>query len=325
MLIFLVPLLIVVALTVEAARADAPAAAAAPVAVVAVLDEPGMPLRGCRSAPGVVAEILADAGMQAHRLSAAELADPQVFSRQRFDMVVLPCGETFPAAARDSLLQFLRAGGDLVTMGGYAFQDLVRQVDGQWRSEQELLRREVAGSDARRSVAGGRRRVRRSCRNPDRRRRLSTAGGAARVRMRSCRRTSPLRGSRCARVELHDDAWTGSGGFYTCVHVTPGRQYRASGAIRATQLAGPGIAYIAVYQFDAQGNYVDSRDFGVAPRAGRLADLRISLRAVRPRGPRARPVRVLPEERRCVLRRGPSVRSDRRALPAPQHGDRRTG
>ena len=47
------------------------------------------------------------------------------------------------------------------------------------------------------------------------------------------------------------------------VRVTPGRQYRASGAIRATQLAGPGIAYIAMYQFDAQGKYIDSRDFAV--------------------------------------------------------------
>ncbi len=76
-------------------------------------------------------------------------------------------------------------------------------------------------------------------------------------------REAPYRGAQCVRVELRDDACLGSGGCYARVGVTPGRHYRASGAPARTQLAGPGIAYVAVYQFDAQGNIVDFRDFAV--------------------------------------------------------------
>jgi hypothetical protein len=260
--LFIVGVLAVATRGEDSPPLDSPPLAPPPSARAAVLDEPGMPMRGCPSVPGVIAEILADAGVQVQRISAAELADPLVLSKQRFDMVVLPSGPTFPVAARESLTQFLRAGGDLVTLGGYAFENLVRQVDGQWTGEQELLDAKLLAvtrddqsfvsdggfEDASPAPIGG-----------------ETIDGRWRRtgEYAALSQDAPFRGSRCARVELHDDAWTGSGGFYARARVTPGRQYRASGAIRATQLAGPGIAYIAVYQLDAQGNTVDWRDFGV--------------------------------------------------------------
>ena len=81
-------------------------------------------------------------------------------------------------------------------------------------------------------------------------------------------REAPYRGGQCVRVELRDESSLGSGGCAARVRVTPGRHYRASGAVRATQLAGPGIAYIAVYQLDAQENIVEFRDFAVVREPG---------------------------------------------------------
>ncbi len=255
-----VSLLIAVALPVGGWGVGERPAGAAPAVRAAVLDEPGMPTRGCPSAPQVVAEILGEAGLEVQRISAAELADPRVFSRQSFDLVVLPCGETFPAIARTALLEFLAADGSLVTMGGYAFQDLVRQVDGQWRREKEVLAEKLVAAtrDERSLIANG---------GFEDEVEIPVGGGDWDGRWRrtgdyaTVSREHPFRGARCARVELREDAWTGSGGYYAAVRVTPGRQYRVSGAIRAERLAGPGIAYIALYQYDAQGNYVDSRDF----------------------------------------------------------------
>ncbi|MHB9076527.1 MAG: beta-galactosidase [Pirellulaceae bacterium] len=226
----------------------------------AVLDEPGMPLRGCPSSPAVIAEILSAAGLRVDRVSAQQMADARVLCRENYDLLVLPTGETFPAVARDAVLQFLHGGGDLVTMGGYAFQDLVRQVDGQWKPEQEVCEAKLrdATRDDQSLVADG------GFENADE---PPIGGDAIDGRWRrtaacvAVSREAPYRGEQCGRVELSDENSLGSAGYSARVRVIPGRHYRASGAVRATQLAGPGIAYISIYQFDAQENIVDFRDF----------------------------------------------------------------
>ncbi len=233
-----------------------------PPARAAVLDEPDLPVHGCPSSPATLVDILAEAGLQARRISAAELADPGVLSVEQFDLLVLPNARTFPVAAREALIQFLHAGGDLVSVGGYALEDLVRRVDGQWVREQEWCEaklREVTREERSLVADGGFEEAVEVPIGPDK-----IQGGWRRSGpYATLSQDAPLRGARCARVELDDEAGTSSGGFAARVRVTPGREYLARGAIRATRLAGPGIAYIAVYQFDAQGRYVDSRDFAV--------------------------------------------------------------
>ena len=242
--------------------ATSPTAAQPASGSAAVLDEPGMPLRGCPSSPAVIAEILSAEGLRVDRVSAQQMADSSVLSNQNYDLLVLPTGETFPAVARDAVIQFLHGGGDLVTMGGYAFQNLVRQVDGQWKPEQEVFEAKLrdATRDDQSLVADG------GFENADE---APIGGDAIDGRWRrsaacvAVSREAPYRGQQCGRVELSDENSLGSGGYDARVRVTPGRHYRVSGAVRATQLAGPGIAYIAVYQFDAQENVVDFRDFAV--------------------------------------------------------------
>jgi hypothetical protein len=60
------------------------------------------------------------------------LADPGFFNASRFDVLVLPTGRSFPAPARLALVGFLHQGGNLISLGGYAFNDQLREAGGKW-------------------------------------------------------------------------------------------------------------------------------------------------------------------------------------------------
>ncbi|MBI2301156.1 MAG: cellulase family glycosylhydrolase, partial [Armatimonadetes bacterium] len=88
---------------------------------VAILDEPAAP-----RSPGAVdvarlAEALTAAGYGVTRVRAGDIADPQRLTPANFDLLVLPAAPSFPAAARDGLLGYLRAKGAVLSVGGYAF------------------------------------------------------------------------------------------------------------------------------------------------------------------------------------------------------------
>ena len=89
-------------------------------AILDVKTPAGMNRWGCVSDPAVFEDALKD-GWSVRRISSDELADKVAFSRDRFDLLILPCGSYFPAAATNSLTTFLKAGGHLFTTGGYAF------------------------------------------------------------------------------------------------------------------------------------------------------------------------------------------------------------
>lgn len=114
-----------------------------PKGVAAILDEPGMPIHGTASSPETIARILSGAGLETRRLSAVELADPTVLNPTRFHLVVVLTGQTFPAAARLTFREFLRSGGGLITMGGYAFNQQVRKVENQWLGEEGLVQTQL--------------------------------------------------------------------------------------------------------------------------------------------------------------------------------------
>jgi len=82
--------------------------------------------------PGRIARILGTAGFEVEFVDAAGLGDPARFSADEFDVLVLPYGSTFPGRCAGNLRAFLRAGGCLVTAGGYAFDKLLFKLGGQW-------------------------------------------------------------------------------------------------------------------------------------------------------------------------------------------------
>ncbi|MGQ9731811.1 MAG: hypothetical protein ACUVX8_11130, partial [Candidatus Zipacnadales bacterium] len=95
---------------------------------IAILKDETLPVVGAGSDPDTLKEIIERIEGQPYEvtlLSAAELGDRSVLSPRRFDMVILPYGETFPAAAAGAFRRFLRGGGDLLTMGVYAFNNLI--------------------------------------------------------------------------------------------------------------------------------------------------------------------------------------------------------
>ena len=211
---------------------DAPQGAPDRRPAAAILHEPGMPARGCPSAVEVMAQILAKAGVSVEMISADQLADGAVLTKSRFDILVVPTGETFPAAARPALVEFLRSGGDLVATGGYAFQDLVRRVDGQWISERERVEvnRQQAMRDERSLLVDS---------GFESAAEAPVGGDAIDGRWRRSSasafvsRESPYRGTQCVRVVLREGEDASSGGYHAKVPVVPGRHYCITAAIRA--------------------------------------------------------------------------------------------
>ncbi|MBM4046294.1 MAG: hypothetical protein FJ279_14380, partial [Planctomycetes bacterium] len=96
---------------------------------IAILKD-SLPVEGVASSPDHLGQVLRTAGFDVSFLSADALADPQQFNRRKLDLVVLPYGASFPLDAHRAFLRFLQQGGHFISLGGYAFDNLlVRQGD----------------------------------------------------------------------------------------------------------------------------------------------------------------------------------------------------
>jgi len=109
--------------------------------VVAIFRD-DVPAVGAASAPEALAGLVRRAGYEAKFLDAAMLADEKRLDAGKVWLVILPYGATFLAAARENFQRYLAAGGDFVSTGGYAFNNLVvkdsrrkwaRAVDAPWQ------------------------------------------------------------------------------------------------------------------------------------------------------------------------------------------------
>ncbi len=230
-----------------------------PGGTAAIFCEPGMPITGKASPPETLAAILRKAGFEVRLLSADQLADPMVFNASQFDLVVLPTGESFPAEARPAMIEFLRGGGDFISVGGYAFNRLLRRVNGRWVPEEQAVRAELdRATRAESSLVpnGGFERVQD----------VPLSGTAVEGQWR---RTSgdctvveetPSEGRFCAKVAVPATAVNPGGQFQLDLPAKPNAVYQASGWMRTQGVTGQGIAFMAVYQYGG-GKLVEHRDF----------------------------------------------------------------
>jgi hypothetical protein len=101
-----------------------------------------IPVRGTPSNPDTLGALLQGAGYQVEYLSAEQLSDPGQFSRERYDILVLPYGPSFPAPARKTLVTFLSRGGSFFSAGGYAFDNPLLKSSRGWVGESEALAEE---------------------------------------------------------------------------------------------------------------------------------------------------------------------------------------
>jgi len=205
-----------------------------------------IPVEGRASSPDHLAGLLRRAGYAVTFLDSAALADPDRFSRERFELVVLPYGASFPLPAVDNFLRFLQQGGDFLSTGGYAFDKLLVKKNGKW---QEYDRSVSARAGTEMLVNGGFESETKGNWTP------TVPGVCAVVPER------PHGGRRCALVDNRKgpDAAV----WRARVEVEPNKDYVASAWLRTENVEKTetyGFAYYAVYAYDKQDRLVQSRD-----------------------------------------------------------------
>lgn len=98
-----------------------------------------IPPQGTPSDPKFLGTTLKEAGYLVEFLTTNQLSDPKHFTRERYDILVLPYGESFPASAQKSLQAFLSRGGSFFATGGYAFNNPLLKGETGWITEEEAL------------------------------------------------------------------------------------------------------------------------------------------------------------------------------------------
>lgn len=214
---------------------------------VAILHEPSLPVKGARTPLETFQRVLA--GVPLTPLNASQLADPAIFNADKFDLLIVPTGASFPVEARKTLLAFLMQGGDLLCTGGYAFDYLLMKQNGKWVSYAEFIQRQMA-----------RARDPRFARVPNGGFEDGGIGWQADVR-EQCRivTENPAAGEHCAKVTA-SNVQSGARFSYT-LPVQPGGIYLVGASMRTENVQGPGFAFLAVYQYDREGKLVTFKDF----------------------------------------------------------------
>ncbi len=83
-------------------------------------------------------KLYTDGGYDVTKLNVKEFADESVLSAEAFDVVVLPYGDAFPLSGITSFKKFVANGGKVITLGGYAFSNVIN-VDGELNEESYAL------------------------------------------------------------------------------------------------------------------------------------------------------------------------------------------
>lgn len=85
-----------------------------------------------------IARGLADQGLTVVRLDAAAMANPYLVTPEYFNLLVLAHPRRFPASSVEVVAQFAERGGNLMVLGGPAFEKVVWPYANQWFSSDEL-------------------------------------------------------------------------------------------------------------------------------------------------------------------------------------------
>ncbi len=232
---------------------------------VAVFREPGFPAGPGAAKPERLADIVRPAVESVEFLDADALSDPTVLRPDRFDLVILPYGENFPEPARTTFIRYLHGGGDFLSVGGYAFSNLFyrRESGPGWISEKTYLAAKLARAMALENslLADG------GFEKSETRSRAPQDTGAPDARWwrnsETCRivPNSAFEGKWCARVSRAGPETGPEVKWEVRLPVNPGRRYRIQAAVRTRQVSGPGFAYLAVYQYAADGKLLKFKDF----------------------------------------------------------------
>jgi hypothetical protein len=223
-----------------------------------ILDQPDLPRVGQPSSPAAMAEIFTRLGWEVRRVSAAELARPETLKQAPPTVVVLPQGAAFPVEARDALERYLQGGGNLIATGGYALNAPVRSVDGRWVCERErldALRRQAMTADRSLPADGGFERYDVPVGGFSLDGRWRCAGPHGRVV------DEAAAGRKSFLCDLPKDRVAEGAHAWLDLPAKPGAAYEISAQVRTEDVTGRGIAFAAVYQYDAADKLVEFYDF----------------------------------------------------------------
>jgi hypothetical protein len=92
----------------------------------------------CPSDPAVLVDAFRAGGYAAFRLDPERAANPAFLDPANIDVLVVPSGDLFPAAAHRALVEYLRRGGAFLSMGGYAFDRPAIRHEGVWHDPAAL-------------------------------------------------------------------------------------------------------------------------------------------------------------------------------------------
>ena len=229
--------------------------------VVGIFRQSGFPAKGAASSPATIAEILQEAGLETRFVDLAELSDPTRLRPSSYDLIVLPYGESFPATARDSTVYYLHAGGDFLSTGGYAFNNLLLPDGDRYLPEQTVLDRRLADAMNKSSLLadGGF--------EKEETRAAPVGGEDLEARWHrtadSCQVVSdaPAQGQRCARVAAADMQAGHEVKWDLRVPANRNRRYRVSAQIKTQDVGGLGFAYLAMYRYGEDGELRKHTDF----------------------------------------------------------------
>lgn len=221
----------------------------------AVLSERGMGATGAMTPVTTVQKAMEAEGVPCDELGAATLADPAVFNKGKYDLLVVPTGARFPVAARRALLGFLMQGGDLLCTGGYAFDDLRVQQNGVWVSYARHQAKALteAGDVSRHAIANG------SFED-------GMAGWTVDVPRLGAVDTAVAHSGRASGRITTAIASEGAR-FAAVLPVEAGRTYLIGAHARTRDIDGSGFAFLAVYEYDTDGKLVAFRDFAQIRKA----------------------------------------------------------
>ena len=226
---------------------------------VAVFREEGFPVKGVASSPERLGKLLADAGLHVEYLSADDLGDPAKLNSSRFNILLLPYGQSFPAPGRKNTIRFLRNGGSFISMGGYVFNNLLTRHEGEWVDEARFIQQKLAEALERSALADGS--FEQTAEAPIGGMQLD---GKWRRDGDICTvvQTQPKHGQHCAQITVTADA-PREDRWYLDITPKRGARYQVSGWVRTegVEALGNGFAYMAVYEYGADGELGPWRDF----------------------------------------------------------------
>lgn len=99
---------------------------------IAILKD-NIPVAGVASSPEYLASVLEDSGYIVRFVSGDDLCNVNLMSKDNFHVLILPYGGFYPALGKDALVSYLKGGGNFLSIGGYAFDNLLIKSDDEWK------------------------------------------------------------------------------------------------------------------------------------------------------------------------------------------------